>query len=429
MIYQREIPVKYETDIFIAGGGAAGVAAAIAAARSGRKVFLAEASGCFGGLGTSGLVPSFAVFGDGEKLIASGIGLDIRKKVSRDYPLETEWTPIDAEELKRVYDEELTASGADFSFFTTLCDVVVHDGHVESVILTSKSGLFAVKAKIYIDCTGDGDLCAFGGGKYELGDENGDTMAPTLCTLWTGIDPGRKRMPCNAYVTEALRDGVLPYEDRHISGFFERKDGIAGGNIGHTFGVDPTDERSLTCGMIEGRASMQDYKKYFRTYFPGFEDLTLCATAPVLGVRESRRIVCDYTLCKNDFLRRAVFEDEIGRYCYQVDIHEKKPGSAEYARFCEEYASLRYKKGESYGIPYRCLVPVSFTNVLVAGRCIGSDGAMQGSVRVMPGCFLTGQAAGAAASLCCDTEDVRKVPFPALADALQSLGAYLPNAR
>ena len=126
--------------------------------------------------------------------------------------------------------------------------------------------------------------------------------------------------------------------------------------------------------------------------------MSLCGTAAILGVRESRRITCDYTLNVNDFISRAVFEDEIGRYCYPVDIHVMNTDKKEYERFEKEYETLRFKKGESYGIPFRSLVPKSFSNVLVAGRCIGTDRQMQASVRVMPGCFITGQAAGTAAA-------------------------------
>ena len=100
----------------------------------------------------------------------------------------------------------------------------------------------------------------------------------------------------------------------------------------------------------------------------------------------------------------------------------------EYERFSKEYrTSLRYKNGESYGIPYRCLIPVSFKNALVAGRCIGTDRQMQASIRVMPGCFITGQAAGTAAALACEKQDVRKISIKELQQSLVKGGAYLPN--
>lgn len=429
MIYGKSLELKYETDVFIAGGGPSGVTAAVAAARNGKKVFLAESTGCFGGLGTSGLVPAFAPFDDGENILASGIGYEIRQRLVGSTPLRN-WTTLDIEELKREYDKIITESGVEFSFFTTVYDVIADNGKVEAIVLGSKSGLFAVKAKIYIDCTGDGDLCAFGGAEFEMGDENGTVMPQTLCSIWTDIEKAKCNEPWNAYVEQAYRDGILTCEDRHIPGFFHRDDGISGGNIGHTFGVNPVDEKSLSDAMVKGRKSMQEFEKYFKTYFTGYENMKLCSTASILGVRESRRIVCDYMLNVNDFLSRSVFEDEIGRYCYPVDIHIMNTNKEEYERFKKEYEQkLRYKKGESYGIPYRSLIPVSFSNVLVAGRCIGTDRQMQASVRVMPGCFITGQAAGVAAALACENENVRKISVSELQASLKKLGAYLPNTK
>ena len=431
MNYQRELIEKYETDVFIAGGGAAGVAAAISAARMGKKVFLAESLGCFGGLGTSGLVPVFAPFSDGEKLIACGIGLEIRNNVSKDFPLDTYWSPIDAEELKREYDRIMTEAGVKFSFFTTVYDVITTDGRIDCVILGSKSGLFSIKAKIYIDCTGDGDLSAYAGAQFELGDKDGNVMPQTLCSTWTFVDINNTDdFQSNKYIEDAYANGILSQEDRHLPGFFHRADGVSCGNLGHTFGVNPIDETSLTDAMIKGRKLILEYEKYYKTYFKGYQNMRLCATASILGVRESRRIICDYTLNVNDFRSRAVFEDEIGRYCYPVDIHVMTTDKEEYERFEKEYLSdLRYASGESYGIPYRCLIPRGLSNLLVAGRCIGTDRQMQASIRVMPGCFLTGQAAGAAAALAADNENVRSVDIKELQSSLIKLGAYLPNAK
>ena len=427
MIYQKNLDFKYITDVFVAGGGAAGVAAAVAAARMGKQVFLAEAAGCFGGLGTSGLVRAFAPFDDGVNILSDGIGYEIRKKLKNAVALRN-WTTLDTEELKRVYDDIITQAGVKFSFFTTVYDVIVKDNSIEGVILGSKSGLFAVNAKIYIDCTGDGDLCAFGGAEYEKGDPNGAVMPPTLCSIWSGIDKDKCNEPWNEHVEQAYKDGVLSYEDRHIPGFFHGNDGISGGNIGHIFDVDPTDEAELTDGMLWGRKSMVEFENYFKNYFSGYNNLRLVSTASTLGVRESRRIKCDYILNVDDFINRSVFEDEIGRYCYPVDIHVMSTDKEEYERFSKEYrTSLRYKNGESYGIPYRCLIPVSFKNALVAGRCIGTDRQMQASIRVMPGCFITGQAAGTAAALACEKQDVRKISIKELQQSLVKGGAYLPN--
>ncbi|MBQ8509495.1 MAG: FAD-dependent oxidoreductase [Clostridia bacterium] len=433
MIYKRTLDTKYTVDVFVAGGGPAGVSAAIAAARQGKSVFLAESQGSFGGVAAAGLVPAFAPFDDGVNVLASGIGWELRKLVSRDVPLNSYWTPIKVEELKKAYDKMMTQSGVKFSFFTTVCDVVASGDHIDYVVLSAKSGLFAVKADVYVDCTGDGDLCAFGGGRYEKGDKDGNVMPSTLCSLWANIDFSRRTKGDSSMLEQAFADGVFTKHDRHLPGFFavDSKNGIGGGNIGHAFGVDTTDETSLTGAMIYSRSLLEEYETYYRKYLPGYENMTLVYTGTMLGVRESRRIVCDYTLNVNDFISRAVFDDEIGRYCYPVDIHVMSTDKAEYERFLKEYQQdLHYKRGESYGIPYRSLIPVSFSNLLIAGRCIGTDRQMQASVRVMPGCFITGQAAGTAAALSCGCGgDVRGVKIPALHESLRKLGAYLPNAK
>lgn len=428
MIYQKQLEIRYETDVLVVGGGAAGVAAAVAAARMGRNVLLVEAQGCFGGVGTSGMVPSFATFTDGVNQLAAGIGGEIRSNVSRHVPVSQAWTPIQTEELKREYDRIVSESGVNFLFFTTVADVVAADGHVDYAVLTSRTGLYAVKADVYIDCTGDGEFTAMAGGKFSCGDEHGDTMPPTVCSLWTDVNAeGYWKTDIPARLEKAIEDGVFTYEDRHLTGISFREDGLGGGNIGHIFGTDPLDQRSVTNAMVWGRKSMLEYQNFYRNYVGGCENIRLVSTAGMLGVRESRRIICDYTLSVQDFIDRAKFDDEIGRYCYAVDIHVMNTSREEMKRFEAEYKqNLRYGKGESYGIPYRSLIPVSFDNVLTAGRCMGTDRQMEASIRVMPGCYITGQAAGTAAALAVDNRgEVRRVSPLALQFELVKAGAYM----
>ena len=428
--YSKKLDVRVKTDVFVAGGGPAGAAAAIAAARAGKSVFLAESTGSFGGLASAALVPAFATFDDGKNAVCRGIGLEIRNRLVGGAPFEY-WTPIRVEALKRVYDDMTREAGVDFMFFTRVCDVLAHDGHIDAVILDGKSGLYAVEADIYIDCTGDGDLISFAGGEYVCGDENGALMPPTLCSLFANVDFARRVLPDDRRLADAFAAGVFSKEDRHLPGMFivDEKMGIGGGNIGHVYGVDPTNDASLTKAMVEGRRLLAEYERYYKEYLVGFESMTLVQTGAALGVRESRRIRCDYTLCEKDFLDRAVFDDEIGRYCYPIDIHRNATDEAEYARFLEEYIrKYRYEAGESYGIPLRSLIPVSFDNALVAGRCIGTDRPMQATERVMPGCFITGQAAGAAAAAAAMKKDVRSADVRTVQRILRQQDAYLPNA-
>ena len=433
--FRRDIPVRHEVDIFVAGGGPAGCAAAIAAARQGLSVFLAERHSCLGGMGTAGQVPAFMTFTDGEHFLADGIGREIAERLAEASGLELRRTLcIDAETLKRVYDDLVAEAGVALTFETALIAVEKDsDARVAHAVLAAKSGLFAVRAKVFIDGTGDGDLAAWAGAPFEKGDADGSMMPGTLCSLWACVDWDAVREgglgAGNKRIEEAYADGVFTTLDRHLPGMWRVGDDLGGGNIGHTFGVDATDERSVTEALVWGRKLVLEYERYYKHYLEGFERMKLVATGSLLGIRETRRILGDYVLCLDDFKSRAVFDDEIGRYCYPVDIHASKPDEAHYRQFEREFRTLRYGPGESYGIPYRILTPRGLSNVLVAGRCVSADRYLQGSIRVMPGCFITGQAAGVAAALAIDKgADTRGIAVAELQQRLKTMGAYLPNA-
>ena len=433
--FSRDIPLRHTVDIFVAGGGPAGTAAAVTAARQGRDVFMAEGQSAFGGMGTLGLVPAFMRFTDGINFLAGGFGEELYDRlkemhaIADDRPDDS--VSIHAENLKSVYDQMVKDSGAGFALHTQLIEVELKDGRIRHAVCAGKSGLFAVQADVFIDATGDGDLCAWGGAPYEKGDEQGRMMPGTLCSLWAGVDwqaAFESRHLQEETLERAYRDGVFEVLDRHLPGMWKVGETMGGGNIGHTFGVDSTDERSLTEALLRGRELIRQYERYYKEYLPGYQNMTLAATGALLGVRESRRILGDYVLNLDDFHKRAVFEDEIGRYNYPVDLHAATPDAKDYDNFAREFKSLRYGKGESYGIPYRSLLPRGLENTLVAGRCVSTDRAMQGSLRVMPGCYITGQAAGMAAALAVEGKTgVRGVAVRELQRRLKNAGGYLPN--
>ncbi len=432
--FEREIPVRYDVDVCVAGGGPAGVAAALAAARQGRSVFIAEGQACFGGMGTAGLVPAFMRFTDGVNFLAAGIGEEIYRRLKQEGPPLYRDDPagsvsIHVETLKRVYDEMVQEAKIGFSFHTTVIGVEVDDGHITHVICAAKRGIFAIRAKVFIDGTGDGDIAVWAGAPFEKGDTNGNMMPGTLCSLWCNVDWERVQGSQSRALEQAFADGIFTVKDRHLPGMWRVGQYVGGGNVGHTFGVDGTDERSLTKALVWGRQSMQEYERYYKTYLEGFEAINLVATGSLLGLRETRRILGDYVLCLDDFKRRAVFDDEIGRYAYPVDIHPATPAVEDYDHFREEFEALRYQEGESYGIPSRVLTPQGLDNVLVAGRCVSSDRYLQGSIRVMPGCYITGQAAGVAAAMAIEQHGTtREIDVKALQSRLKAIGAYLPNA-
>lgn len=442
--YSRTIPVRMSVDVFIAGGGPAGVAAAVTAARTGATVFLAENLGSFGGMGTSAGIPFICRPTDGIHFLAAGVGEEVYDRVFRAggagpemvrgrHPAEVGGFIYDPEALKRVYDDMMTGSGADFTFNTALIDIQAESGTVSHAVCAAKSGVFAIAAKVFVDATGDGDLAAKAGAPFEFGDVEGLAQASTLCSLWSGIDWDRKKIWTDgAALEQAFRDGVFSVPDPGLPGILHTRADAGWGNVGHVYGIDSREERSVTRGMIEGRKLALEYERYYRNYVPGCESARMLWTAQTLGIRESRRILGDYVLNADDFVRQAVFKDEIGRYGYPIDLHGTRPskngkidsGSKLFDRYCYR------NPGESYGIPYRILLPRKLENVLVAGRCVSTDRYMHGSIRVQAGCFITGQAAGMAAALAAGHGATpRAVAVDELQRELVKIGAFLPNFR
>jgi len=434
VVFQRSVPVRHDVDVFIAGGGPAGFAAALGARSQNASVYLAEAHSCLGGMCTAARVPLFMQFGDGVNFLAGDVGRQVLSRLKKESHHIYEGNDIEA--LKRTYDDLLCESGARFTFYTGLIGVECREGRIAHVVCSAPSGLFAVRAKVYIDATGNGDLAAWAGAHFEKGDEHGELMPGTLCSVWTGIDwetwlPKRTHIPQpdGAMLEKAFADGVFTVHDQHLTGMYRNGKYLGGGNIGHTFGVDGTDEVSITKALLWGRKSLKEFERYYRDYLPGFKNIELVATGSLLGVRETRRIMGDYVLSLDDYKRRATFADEIGRFCYPIDNHPLHPGKDTYEKHRQEMDyEYHYKNGESYGIPYRALIPRGLDNVLVAGRCISADRMVHGSIRVTGGCYITGTAAGAAAAMAASQAvTTRQIDTRDLQQRLKKLGAYLPS--
>ena len=439
--FSREIEVRHEVDVFVAGGGAAGSAAAVAAARQGASVFVAENEICFGGMGTSGGLPMLCSFTDGVNFVCGGIGREIHDRViaaggSIDHPLrKASDLYIQPEVLKLVFDELLAGEARLIpSLATRILGVESATGVVSHVICQGKSGIFAVRAAAVVDATGDADICAWAGAPFVKGDARGRMQPGTFVSMWSGIDwpaaeaAGHGLWQQSKMIRQAIRDGVFTCPDPGMPGIVPTGRTIGNGNVGHLFGLDGTDERSLTAAAMLGRRQMREYGEYFRRYLTGYAGIELSGSASRVGVRETRRIRGDYELTVDDFRARASFADEIGRFAYAVDLH---PTTLDESDECERtFERLRLAPGESYGVPYRVLTPRGLRNVLAAGRCVSADRAVLGSLRVMPGAFLTGQAAGVAAAMAArDGSDVHALDVVELRRRLHALGAWLPSAR
>ncbi|MBC7808330.1 MAG: FAD-dependent oxidoreductase, partial [Akkermansiaceae bacterium] len=436
-----DLSVRYRVDVLVAGGGPAGIAAALAAARSGARVLLLENGGFLGGSATAAQVPAFCPFSDKKRAIVRGIGWEVLTEMLRrdDRPVpdpddpakaRMDWVPIFPETLKCVYDDLCEAAGVRVLFHTVAAEVMSvvppppqplscaagegGGGTISHVLLANKDGLSLAEAAVFVDATGDGDLAARAGCAFDEGDENGETQGMTLCFTVAGGNRTRYLEYVNetgdGYLTQliarakAADDYDLP--DASLVGMGFKTETVAGCNLGHVYGKRATNAESLSEAEREGRRVVQKLLPFLRRYVPGQEGLYLVSTGPRIGVRESRRIVGDYRLTVDDYLSCRTFPDDIARNAYFIDLHAASSETAARAKSISdaenERAARRHYElppGESHGVPFRCLLPQGVRNLLVAGRCLSADRAVQGAVRVMPVCFALGEAAGVAAAL------------------------------
>ncbi|MCX6367552.1 MAG: FAD-dependent oxidoreductase [Armatimonadetes bacterium] len=441
----------FSTDVCVVGGGPAGVAAALSAARNGAKVLLIERMGFLGGSATAMQVPAFAPFSDRTKAIVRGIGWEVltehQRRLNRPLPDpdsynvpqdkgRMDWVPLDVELLKRLYDELCEAAGVTVLFHTFVPAIQQANGLLESIVLANKAGLSLAKASVFIDATGDGDLAARAGCAFEQGDENGKTQGMTLC--FTVAGGSRSQYLDYVYTTgdgyltkrveRAKADGAWELPDSSLVGMSFKSETVAGCNLGHVYGHDATDPLSISAAEREGRRVVEKLMAFLRRYVPGQESLELVSSGPHIGVRESRRIVGEYTLTLDDYLACRTFPDDIARCAYFIDLHAVTTEVAARAKSVTDGAQRSYSlpAGQSHGIPYRCLIPKGIENLLVAGRCLSAERAVQGATRVMPYAFATGEAAGLAAALSLsESGDVRRVDTVELQRRLRAQGAWL----
>lgn len=436
---------KKHYNVIVAGGGPAGVAAAISSARNGAKTLLIEKDGFLGGMATGASVPAFCTYTNGVDTVIKGIGLEILEELKKrswkspfydrkpDRIEGLDWLPIDSEALKLVLDELVISSGCEILFHTSLIECRREGNRVVELLAHNKSGLLSLSSDVLIDCTGDGDLAAMAGCQMEYGDENGQVQGGTLCFKIANFDTDKfmayadqsgENGNLEQAVKRAKADGKFPSGEIKVAGIALASPGMASFNFGHVFGWNPVDGDSVTCAEIEARRKLPELMEFIRAYVPGAEHAVLAFSGPNIGIRESRRLCGRYRLTREDYERRADFEDSIAYYSYPVDIHASHASDVQNME--QTYQNTKYQPGESYGIPYRCLLPGDVENLLVAGRSVSCDRAMQASLRVMPACFAMGQAAGTAAAMASTGGiDVSLVDVKCLREKMAEQGAYL----
>lgn len=424
---QREIPVTYRTQVLVVGGGTAGTAAALAAARAGAQTLIVERGGFLGGTGTASLMslytlPYDKIYGICREIVdgMAEEGGAVRGPV----------IPFDPESFKRVTLAKLRSAGVRFLFYTWTSDTIVEDGCVKGVIIENKSGRQAVLADVIIDASGDGDVAVRAGAKYVIGREQDNKMRPMTIVFKMGPVDVRK---IAEYRDKNPRDfspdpghNVLDIAQRivRLDGFFNimrsgrdrglldpgihylRLYGIAGetGNIYvntvRVYAVDGTKAEDLTRAQEQGVHQIETLVKFLRAEVPGFERAELLETAVSIGVRETRRIVGDYILTIEDCQSARRFPDALATaFAHMVpgvEIHSPDGGEG---NSNDPYVAGLVLPFNEFSVPLRCLLPQTLEGILVAGRCISTTHEADGWTRSQPIAMQVGEGAGTVAAI------------------------------
>jgi ribulose 1,5-bisphosphate synthetase/thiazole synthase len=450
-----------QADVVVVGGGTAGFVAATAAARNGAKVILTEQQNFLGGTQTGGLVmmirsmrhmqgpkdeedkrtmhTSYESSYADQQLVFS----IAQEFVDRMLDLNSAWgikgqaatrQMFDPEMAKWVMEQMVKEAGVDLWYYSHVSDVLSAGRTVQGVAIENPHERTEINAKVTIDATGDGDVCAAAGAEFYLGDPKQGRCQPlTLYYMIGGVNLEKTY----DYIRQNPGEFGLNYTERllrmksegkptMLSGFVKQareatKNGdypIAYGktepnpellhftypmfklgkfrdvtyhNMDMAYNVDPTDKRELTRATVAMRDMAVKMANFFRKYVPGYEDSYLLHTAELIGIRDSRRIIGEYTVTMEDALAGRAFEDGIGRYGSVMDVHDKEGTKS----------LLLTEVGGSgwFHIPFRTLLPRGTRGLLVAGRCISADHIVMGCTRSQAACMITGQAAGTAAAM------------------------------
>lgn len=450
----RSLECVAEAEVVVAGGGPAGVAAAVAAARAGARTILLESFGFLGGMATAGLVGGIlgVTAHRGERKIVGGILREIADQLHR-LGGSPAWEDVrgglafDSELLKIVLDEVTGEAGVDVLLHAFVADAIVEDGEIRALVIESKSGRQAVSGRLFIDATGDADIAARAGVPTLKGrDADGASMAMGSCYHLGGVDtaPAEEIKKARAYLQEKKNSGEW------------RVYNCGGGGQLSTWGRpersvnatraagDCTSVRDLTRAEIEIRRETLRSVQYFREHMPGYGKCYLSQLPAHVGLRESRRIVGGYALTGDDIRNGAQFPDQVALGSWWIDIHcplgrtdgeihlcmrdcPADPPCTMLTDHADQLPGQLYPpENGAYGIPYRCLVPEGIDNLLVAGRCLSATHEGVAGARVIGTCFAMGQAAGTAAAMAAaEGKPPREIDTGRLREKIRAAGGIL----
>src|SRR5712692_9033462 len=390
-------------DVVVVGAGSAGSSAAISAARRGARTLLVDRLPFLGGTSTAVLDTFYAFYTPGKKVrrVVGGIGWEV-VDIMRDAGLAFErpntygagtGVTYDPEFLKVVWERLAEEAGVEILLHTWATGVQLRDGRIAGVRLWNKGGESVVEASAFVDASGDADLCAMAGVAYE--DAGSTPNLQSLSTIFrvANVDVERAASLPKPQLWALMRQAAEGggYRLPRLEGSWHRPPyaGVVTVHMTRVPRIDATDPRQLTNAELEGRRQVQEYLRFLRDLVPGFERSVLVATSPGIGVRESRRVIGDYRLTRDDVLDARRFADEIALCGAPIEDHVAGTDT-----------SWTYvPESGVYGIPYRCLLPSAVEGMLVAGRCFSATHDAHASARSMATCMAMGQAAGTAAAI------------------------------
>jgi len=444
----REVPVIRKVDVVVAGGGVAGISAAVSSARNGAKTLLVEQGGFLGGTVTA--CPMKWIGGYNPKVHA-GILADMLDRMKAAHGIGREFhspniggkmIEVSLDIFKEVGLAMLEEAGAEIFLHSLICDAVTENEKIGGILVENKSGRQAILAKVFIDATGDGDVAFRAGAVCEKGrPKDGKTQGMTLCGPTMDDVDGEKLWKFLCEYRRIHSKEIREWNDEHsvfaVSGFLglieraKREDDfrmaydciwlngkhdsnqveLSGSFISDADGTDVFD---LTHAEIESVKQISEMVAFVRKYIPGFEkSVRMDRGSAYIGVRETRRVVGGYVLTEDDILQGRRFDDVIAKNSTPMDLHNPE-------------GNQNWILVKPYDIPYRCLVVDGIDNLLVAGRCISVTHRALASVRFVPCCMATGQAAGVAASMAAKTNAVsRKINTAELQKVLKKQGVVI----
>jgi hypothetical protein len=383
-------------DVIVLGGGPGGIGAAVAAADAGAKTLLVEKYGFLGGMATAGLVNPFMPYRIDDKPLTTGVFNELLDRLDEIGGLAENRAVFDDELMKIALDQMMQDHGVEVLYHSVFAGVDMDGERIETMYVWNKSGRLPLKAKVYVDSTGDGDLAAAAGAVIEIGREKDNLAQPmTLCFRIGGVDVsddpplGEIRRELTDIFLEAKEKGEIDQPREDVLIFHTMEPSILHFNTTRVVGKSGVDAFELSEAEVEARRQTLELVELFKAHSPRFKDSYLLKMGAQIGVRETRRVMGDYVLTEDDVLEARKFDDGIARSRYSIDIHSPTG---------EGTVIKRVPPGNYYEIPYRCLVPQRVENLLIGARCVSSTHASHSSLRVMPVVAGIGEAAGLAAA-------------------------------